>query len=65
MKDIIDIRLSSIKDKMHKKAFIGSIAIHIMISNAPSFLVKRGGENISFPTISAENPLEYSRCSFQ
>ena len=65
MKDTIDIRLSSIKDKMHKKAFIGSIAIHIMISNAPSFLVTRGGENMLLPTISVENPLEYGRCSFQ
>ena len=37
MKDIIGVRLSSIKDKMHKKAFIGCIANHIMISNAPFF----------------------------
>lgn len=37
MKDVIDVRLSSIKDKMHKKAFIGCIANHIMISNAPFF----------------------------
>ena len=28
MKDVIDVRLSSIKDKMHKKAFIGCIANH-------------------------------------
>ncbi len=65
MKDVIGVRLSSIKDKMHKKAFIGCIAIHIMISNAPSFLVTRGGENMLLPTISVENPLEYGRCSFQ
>ena len=44
MKDVIDVRLSSIKDKMHKKAFIGCIANHYVISNAPSFLVTRGGE---------------------